>query len=235
MKYLGSKNKLAKHILPIILKNRKKGQYYVEPFVGGANLIDKVSGNRMGNDSNEYIIALLKALQNGWSPPKYITKEEYNRVKNNRAKYPKEHVGYFATQLVFGGIWFGSFRRDNTGKRMYDIEAYNNVMKQVPNLKGIDFYCGDYKDFYIPNNSIIYCDPPYKGARPYIGGNKIQHSEFWEWCRNLAKCGHTVYVSEYNAPIDFTCVWEKIVKVSGNNITAKKPQDSIEKLFTYNI
>lgn len=35
MKYLGSKARIAKEILPIILKDRKVGQYYVEPFVGG--------------------------------------------------------------------------------------------------------------------------------------------------------------------------------------------------------
>ena len=44
MKYMGSKNRIAKHILPIILKDRKENQYYVEPFVGGANMIDKVQG-----------------------------------------------------------------------------------------------------------------------------------------------------------------------------------------------
>lgn len=36
MKYLGSKNKISHLLLPIILKNRKEGQYYVEPFMGGA-------------------------------------------------------------------------------------------------------------------------------------------------------------------------------------------------------
>ena len=59
MKYLGSKNRIAKNILPIMIKNRKDGQFWVEPFVGGANMIDKVSGNRIGSDSNEYVIALL--------------------------------------------------------------------------------------------------------------------------------------------------------------------------------
>ena len=54
MIYQGSKNKIAKYILPIMLEERKEGQAWVEPFVGGANLIDKVSGERFGNDSNIY-------------------------------------------------------------------------------------------------------------------------------------------------------------------------------------
>ncbi len=41
---MGSKARIAKHILPIILKDRKDGQWYVEPFVGGANLIEEKTG-----------------------------------------------------------------------------------------------------------------------------------------------------------------------------------------------
>ena len=55
MKYVGSKNRLSKDILPLILKNRKPGQWYVEPFVGGANLIDKVDGNRINNISINFL------------------------------------------------------------------------------------------------------------------------------------------------------------------------------------
>ncbi|MCW0484672.1 DNA adenine methylase [Gaoshiqia sediminis] len=65
MKYMGSKNRIAKYILPIILENRTENQLYIEPFVGGANMIDKVTGERLGTDNNEYLIALLRALQTG--------------------------------------------------------------------------------------------------------------------------------------------------------------------------
>ena len=56
---MGSKNRIAKHILPIILKDRKENQYYVEPFVGGANMIDKVDGNRIGGEFNKYIANIV--------------------------------------------------------------------------------------------------------------------------------------------------------------------------------
>jgi DNA adenine methylase len=48
MKYMGSKNRIAKYILPIMLAERKPDQWWVEPFVGGGNMIDKVDGNRIG-------------------------------------------------------------------------------------------------------------------------------------------------------------------------------------------
>lgn len=43
MQYLGSKNKISKHILPILLEYLDD-RTYVEPFVGGANMIDKIIG-----------------------------------------------------------------------------------------------------------------------------------------------------------------------------------------------
>ena len=78
MKYMGSKNRIAKHILPIILKDRKENQYYVEPFVGGANMIDKVGGLRIGSDVNKYLIALWKGMQQNLDRPYIIDKELYS-------------------------------------------------------------------------------------------------------------------------------------------------------------
>ena len=58
MKYMGSKNRIANEILPIILKDRKPNQYYIEPFCGGLGTFDKVTGNRIGSDKNKYLIAM---------------------------------------------------------------------------------------------------------------------------------------------------------------------------------
>ena len=52
MKYMGSKRRIAKHILPIILKNRKENQVFYDLFVGGGNILDKVCGRRVANDNN---------------------------------------------------------------------------------------------------------------------------------------------------------------------------------------
>lgn len=233
MKYMGSKSRIAKHILPIMLKYKTPEMTWVEPFVGGANMIDKVEGNRIGNDNQEYVIALYKALQNGYVPPKEVSSDFFFEVKNNKENYSKELVGYLGTQLTFGCEWWGSFRRDNTGKRKYDLEAYNNVMKQQPNLKGIEFVYGDYRDLEIPPKSLIYCDPPYRGVRKYVGNVKFDSDVFWEICRNWSKQGHVVFISEYEAPKDFACVWSKEISASANN-SIKKGQGlkATERLFT---
>ena len=62
MKYMGSKARLAKVLLPLVLDGRKDHQAYVEPFVGGANMIDKVSGYRIAGEFNKYIAAMWIAL-----------------------------------------------------------------------------------------------------------------------------------------------------------------------------
>ena len=235
MKYMGSKARIAKHILPIILKDRKDGQWYVEPFVGGANLIDKVDGDRIGADNNGYLICLLNALSDGWTPPKEVTKDFFFVVKANKDKYPKELVAYLGYQLTFGCEWWGSFRRDNTGERKYDAESYNNVMKQRSKLKGIKFILSDYRDLDIPDNSIIYCDPPYKGVRKYVGNEPFDSEFFYQWCRDKVKQGHKVFISEYNMPSDFICVWKKEIASNGNNsIKAGQGIKAIEKLFMHN-
>jgi len=58
MRYMGSKQRFLNGILPIILQGRENNQYYVEPFAGGMNVICEVSGNRIANDKNHYLIEM---------------------------------------------------------------------------------------------------------------------------------------------------------------------------------
>jgi DNA adenine methylase len=228
---MGSKARIAKHILPIILKDRKPGQWYVEPFVGGANMIDKVDGNRIGADLNKYLIALLKEMsKENYSSP-YITRRQFEAIKENKDQYDDWYVGFVGFQLSFSAMWFGSYRRDNQGERDYAAEAKRNVDKQSKNIKGIDFVNSSYEKLELPTSSVVYCDPPYKGTAKYKAVNDFDHDKFWQWCREKAREGHQVFISEYNAPDDFVCVWQQELNVS----VAKegKHKKAVEKLFVH--
>jgi DNA adenine methylase len=231
MKYMGSKNRFAKELLPIILKDRTKGQYYVEPFAGGMNLIDKVEGNRIANDIHTDLIEMWKALVSGWIPPLYVSEEDYKNAKSNKVKIDKALRGYIGFNS-YGGKWFAGYRRDKQGKRDYWQEHYNNIMKQVPKLKGVKFENTSFTDLDIPESSIIYCDPPYEGTTKY--NSKFDHILFWDWVRTKSKQGNKVYVSEYNAPSDFVCVWQKDAKstFSANGVVGGTKK-STERLFIY--
>ena len=162
MKYMGSKNRIAKDILPIILKGRKEDQWYIEPFVGGANLIDKVEGKRLGADNNLHVIELLTGLKRGWLPKETYTKEEYLSAQRGENKCSIE-TGYISINCSYSGKVWGRFAgKSETAKglRDYTNEAYKNVVKQAPNLKGIDFIHSDYQSLNVPDESVIYCDPP---------------------------------------------------------------------------
>jgi len=225
MQYMGSKNKISKQLLPIILKNRKIDQWYVEPFVGGCNMIDKVAGNRIGNDINEKLIDMWRALQNGWSPPTIVSKELYYEVKNNQNRYSPELVCFVGILCSFGAKWFGGYAFNSKGEN-YAARAVRVLEKQVKNLSGVVFTSIDYRNMQIPEKSIVYCDPPYTNTTKYKNG--IDYAEFWDWVRKLKHEGQMVYVSEYSAPEDFEC----LIEIEYKTILDKnKKQPRIERLF----
>lgn len=230
MKYMGSKNRHAKELLPIILKDRKPNQWYVEPFVGGANMIDKVDGNRIGGDFNPYVIDALESIRDNIEElpknNKEFTEDMYRKLRNSNDYKFKGYVGFTAS---YGGKWLGGWSRTCAKakkQRDYIAESYRNAIKQSPLLQGIRFISCGYKDLLIPNDSIVYCDPPYANTTKYSNG--FNHAEFWEWVRETSK-NNTVFVSEYNAPDDFECVWEKKVNSSLTKNTGGKK--NIERLF----
>ena len=232
---MGSKNRIAKELLPILLKDRKPNQWYVEPFAGGMNMIDKVDGNRLANDSNEYLIKMWIALvEDEWIPNSYVSKDKYLSVKNNKQSYEPCVVGWIGFNCSYSGKYFGGFAgvvETKQGQRNYQEEAHRNIKKQIPNLTGVEFVSCNYINLHIPDQSIIYCDPPYEGTTKYK--DDFNHLEFWNWVREKSKEGHTVFVSEYNAPDDFICVWQKELKSSlSANGTIGGSKKSIEKLFT---
>lgn len=234
---MGSKNRIAKYILPIMLDEMKKNNctLFLDACVGGANLIDKLPNNikKQGNDLNNYLIAMWKELQKGWIP-KYITKEEYQDIKQNKDKYEDFVVGYYGINTSFRGVWFSGFVgriiTKTNKERDYQIEALNNTLKQIQNLKDVEFTSYDIFDLDPIEKSLIYCDIPYRDTSGYK--DKFNHDRFYDWCREMKQKGHIIFVSEYNMPSDFKEVWSMEVSSSlsanGNYGGNKK---SIEKLF----
>jgi DNA adenine methylase len=240
MKYMGSKARIAKHILPIILKNRVDGQWYVEPFVGGGNIIDKVTGNRKGADSNPHVVNALAFIRDGATPKnnKEFTEDSYNlaakAAREGRLKSYNDGVYCYALiAFSFGAKWIGGWSRGKNSKgedRDYVAEQHRASLKQKPLLQGLWLEHSNYSKLSIPDNSIIYCDSPYEGTTEYK--DKFDHDSYFDWCREMTKKGHQVFISEYNAPSDFKCIWQQELNVSVSR--NGKQKTAIEKLFIYN-
>lgn len=110
MVYMGSKNRIAKELIPIITDQLQPTWWYIEPFVGGANMIDKIQHPyKLGADSNKYLIALLKYVQDGNQLPEFLSREDYLKVKDNKESYPDWYVGFVGFICSYNGCFFGSY------------------------------------------------------------------------------------------------------------------------------
>lgn len=240
MVYQGSKNRIAKDLLPIIHKYIQDNNIhtYVELFCGGCNLIDKVKcEKRIACDYNEDLITLLKYAQiNPDLPiaPEDCSFEHYIEVRADREHevYSQEYralIGYMAS---YGGRYFdGGYGRDSKGGRTIYKERLANFKQQTPLLKDIKFYCGNYKELKMDRfkNCLFYLDPPYRNTKQYAK-NEIDYEEFYSFCKKLAQ-NNIVLISEYNMPSDsFECVWQKTVKCLQKS-DREFGDDRTEKLF----
>lgn len=241
MRYQGGKSRIAKQLAQVIMANvereRESNGALVSLFCGACSVESKLApyfDKVICNDKHDYLISLYKAMQNGYIPPDYITEEEYNSVKNNIDKYPKEYVGFVGFGSSFGGKWFGSYGRSkkpNGERRWHSQESKKALLRDMKILQNAEFICQDYRDVIIPKGSVVYCDPPYDNTTPYSGIEKFNSQEFWEYMRKISK-DNLVFISEQKAPDDFECIWEKpFTRTLDRN---KDNQFNVtEKLFTY--
>ena len=221
MKYIGSKRRLKKFILPILQETIESNgvSYYIEPFGGGANVIDDIRcEHRLYYDNHPELVALMKHVQQTTEDlPLTISKEEYYSVRQSPQDYPEWYVGLVGFCASFGAGWWNGFAHPchdskNPKKiRDYSNESIRNLIKQAPKLKDIEFACADFRDIEIPDNAVVYCDPPYKGTRKYKGVSDFPYDEYYDWCRENGKRAK-FFMSEAYMPDDFSIVWEKEVR-----------------------
>lgn len=248
MKYMGSKSRIAKHIVPIIQRyiDETNCKYYLEPFVCGANVIDKIKCNtKIGSDKNRYLIALLQRAQANEPLFTSVSKELYDAARtafNNGddTKFFDWEMGNIGFLASYNGRWFdggyakSGYEKTKNGERFRDYyrEARDNLLAQAPNLKDIKFSCKDYTYYNEVNlkGFVIYVDPPYQNTKQYANATNFDYDEFWQTMRDWSKY-NIVLISEESAPDDFECIWEQEVSRS---IKASDKSKSTEKLFIYN-
>lgn len=239
MKYMGSKSRIKKWVVPFLqeLIDKNNIDTYVEPFVGGANVIDDIQcENRIGGDLHDKLIALLKHVQDGGDLPLEVSKSLYDDVRSSKDgnKYEEWYVGAVGFLASYNGRYFdGGYAKTIVSKtgvtRNYYDEAKRNLEHQAPKLKDIQFINCDYMSFSDVKGALIYCDIPYKDTKQYSVSKNFNHDDFWRWVRDMSK-HNIVVVSELQAPDDFECVWQQPVTRTQDN---RKRKVSIEKLFIH--
>ena len=234
MKYMGSKNRIAKHILPIMLAEAEKHSIttWVEPFVGGGGMIDKVPGTfrKIGADLNPHTIAAMLAIRDFPDAlPDTVTEEEYKSLKGTP---PSPIESWIRFCCSFGGKFENGYAREaGSDDSTFCGYGKRNALKQSPKIQDVEFICCSYLDLTENiTNSIIYCDPPYNGTTGYKTG-QFNHEEFFDWCRLMKSKGNVVFVSEYNAPEDFELVWQGEIKTNFSSTRKSATHNAVEKLF----
>ena len=228
MQYFGGKAKIAKYIVPYLEGVRKENQIFVEPFVGGANIVSQMSGKRKAYDFNEYLIEMYKGVQNGYELPDSLTEEEYKYIREHKDE-DKVLTGFVGFGCSFAGKWFGGYAR-NKQNHNYCKASKNSLMKKMSTMIDVEFDWRDYKSLFL-KGCLIYCDPPYANTTKYTGVPDFDSEEFWNIMRAWSK-DNDVYISEYEAPDDFVSVLEIPTKT---NIRDKSDNvcRRVEKLFKY--
>lgn len=231
MRYMGGKFHIAAALGGEINIRRAPGQPYWEPFVGAGWVLDRVPGGpRYASDKNEKLIALWQALQAGWVPPAILTEKEYNRIKANQNRVDPALVAFVGFGLSFAGKWFGGYAREDA-TRKYAKNARNSLLKL--RIAGVTFFHADFIGHEPPEEEMmIYCDPPYAGTTGYQAVGLWNPTHFWWWVRQLGEQGHTVLVSEYQAPDDFTCIAD-FAKVTEMRTAKGGREHRTEKLFVH--
>ena len=238
MKYLGSKKRIVREILPIMLSDMKEGQTFVDAFCGSCSIIERVpkTFRRLANDKNQYLIAMWEALVNGKVQlPKTIERDFYNDVKlsykTEDNRYSDEIKGWVGFMASFNGRFFdGGYSGHNaTDGRDYIAEQIKSTEAQIPLLYGVEWQKVSYECIEMPDDALIYCDIPYKGTTQYTTSRHFDYEHFYEWCRAMSASGHKVYVSEYSMPENYTCIWEKTIT---NSMSTTKTYKSTERLYT---
>lgn len=210
MRYQGGKSRIAKPIAQAIERERERETALVSLFCGTCSVESILAPNFdrvICNDSHYYLIQMLKGIQSGYELPDSITKEEYYYIKNHKDNDPIL-TGFVGFGCSFGGKWFGGYARNDTGTN-YALQSKKSVLKDLKTMQHVEFTYKDYKDVELPENCIIYADPPYNNTTGYSGG-KFDSNAFWEYAREVSKT-HLMFISEQTAPDDFVSIWEKSI------------------------
>ena len=108
------------------------------------------------------------------------------------------------------------------------MKSIRNILKQKDKLIGAKLICDTYENIEC-KNSLLYCDPPYEGTTKYKNIDNFDYEAYWNKVREWSK-DNIVLCSEYNAPSDFICIYEKTLTTTLDKNSRKK---DTERLFIH--
>lgn len=218
MHYLGGKFRLARLLKPVICKRLEAGSgRFVEPFVGGFNLVPAVCPEvALCSDSHPGLFSLYSALQAGtFDPPESLSEDEYARLRE-KCDWSDPMTAFAAFGCSFAGKEWGGYARDPKEGRNYAEVARRSLLRKASYMRGVEFACKPYWEVEVRPGDTVYADPPYASTTRYSMG--FDHEAFYRWCEETARAGALVLVSEFTCPSrsGWRVVWSRERKVQVN-------------------
>lgn len=204
MQYQGGKSRIATAIAAKIKELHPTAREIWEPFCGGGAVtlaLAKVNFRVYASDNHEDLILMWQALMRGETEPfRDVTEAEYQALRDAPPSARRGFVGFGAS---FGGGWWSGFgRRPYAPQRNMAAESLRNISRLIS--FPVAFILADYRT--VPDDALVYADPPYLGTKPYKGSPAFDNHAFWQWVRQ--RRGAT-FVSELQGPDDIELVWRK--------------------------
>lgn len=206
-----------------------------EPFCGALWVTSALSGRRYASDACEPLITLYRAIQAGWEPPEHMDEEEYLtlKAKKDNANPLTAFAGFACSNM---GVYFcGYAKQRNPDGTWYNFArgGRNSLARKFRTCRDVTFFHADYRVALVPEDVLVYADPPYRGTDPKAYralSEPFDSDAFWEWARHMRDSGVTIVVSEYGAPSDWRCVLEIQTETQLRSVSGKKI-GRVERLF----
>lgn len=202
---------------------------------GGLSVSTELAKNGPGliTDTSAPLMAMYRALSEGWIPHPEMNAVMYEAAKNLDDSDPRKAFAGFACS--YGGKWFAGRAKASKDRitRNYAAESAKVLIEQIGDLtiRGCEFAA---LDFMSVNPSsvgmVIYLDPPYAGTTGYKGVGSFDHGAFYSRVEEWSKY-EDVFVSEHSMPWGVPLLeFEHSTSVSGKG---QKNNVRVERLYHY--
>lgn len=155
----------------------------------------------------------------GYSQWLFPTEENYNKMREWMPLKPYPEV-YALQELNYS---LQSLESLQSLQRLQSLQSLQRLHQSVQ----------DYREVRIPENSVVYCDIPYRGTDGY--SSDFNHNEFYEWAKQQTEL---VVISEYSMPEGFCEVFGRLhisslSPISKHHVTEKLfvPEHQVEEYY----
>ena len=235
MQYIGGKQKSGGHHIARIVKHFADAVQTTrvnEPCCGGLSVTYRLAKHGLNVDAADAcapLIALYRAVLDGWGPPAVVERATWEKYK--ASPDPSDPMTAFCG---FGcsrsGAWFSSYVADYkyTNRRVpAAAAARDSLRKKLAACERASFVVRDYAE--TPLIGVVYADKPYADSLGYPAVGPFDHAAFWQWAEHASKT-LPVLVSERVAPESWTVVEEWGLQ---SRISTQSGARRIERVFVH--